>query len=274
MQQFANPVLDAVGKFLALFGEDAVAIIVVTLFLWCIDKRFGYRMGIVLVGGTVLSSWLKLLFKVPRPWERNVEGYMEPLRKQTATGYSFPSGHTQVAFSNALMLAKRWKKGWTSVLMIAAASLVGLSRIYCRVHTWQDVAGGLALALLCVFGLDLLVRFLMEKRWGMLVFLVPAAFLMVFWRDADLYKACGMLVSVCAGYCIENNYIRYEVKAKWWVQILKMILGVGLVLAVRIVIKKVFGTSIIVDFIRYAVMGLLVSAGCPWLFQKLFGKIK
>ena len=273
MQQFVNPVLDQAAQWFSFFAEDTIAVLIVTLYLWCFDKEFGYRMGIVLIGGSSVNGCLKNLFKVPRPWERGVEGYMEPLRKSTATGYSFPSGHTQIAASNAAMLVKRRHKLWIHVLLALYTVLVGLSRIYCRVHTWQDVVAGLAVAVVCVLLIDMLVVRLMKTQWGMLLLIPAALLMMVFFRDADLYKSCGIVTAVAVGYCVETKWIRFDVKAKWWAHILKMAIGIGLVLAIRLGGKALLGTSLAADFFRYHLMGMFITCGAPWLYQKLFGRI-
>jgi len=59
---------------------------------------------------------------------------------------SFPSNHTIIiaTFAFALILDRRWA-GW-GWLALAAAALVGTSRVYLGVHFPLDIAGGLLLA--------------------------------------------------------------------------------------------------------------------------------
>jgi undecaprenyl-diphosphatase len=71
---------------------------------------------------------------------------------------SFPSGHTQIAFTVATVLlwafARAGKlKWWDVVIILGAASLIGVSRIYVGAHFPTDVLGGAVLgggtALVC-----------------------------------------------------------------------------------------------------------------------------
>ena len=268
MQQFATPVLDVIAQAITILGEDVLAIIVCAIYLWCVDRNYGYRMGFVLIGGGTINGVLKNIFKIPRPWERNYPGYMNPLRQSTATGYSFPSGHSQTGATLAGMLCKRWKNNILRIALIVLSLLVGLSRIYCRVHTWQDVVCGLALGYICVFALDALCVFLMKKNpWTMLVLLVPTALFMIFSVSENVYKMCGMLAAVAISYGIAQNFIHYDVKAKLPVQLLKLAVGLGLTMAIKSGLKPIIGESLIADAFRYFCVGMFVCCGAPALFK-------
>ena len=61
-----------------------------------------------------------------------------------ATGYSFPSGHTQCAASLYGSIARSSKKRAVQIGFAAIALLVGFSRMYLGVHTPKDVLVALA----------------------------------------------------------------------------------------------------------------------------------
>jgi membrane-associated phospholipid phosphatase len=58
------------------------------------------------------------------------------------TEYSFPSGHTAVAFAVFFLLAIYIRQTWASMVLLCLAFLVGLSRIYLMEHFWIDVYFG------------------------------------------------------------------------------------------------------------------------------------
>ena len=72
----------------------------------------------------------------------------------------------------------------------------------------------------------------------------------------------GAVVSVLA----DQNYTRFETAAVWWAQILKVVLGLALTLAVRIALKApltaLFGENSIGDSIRY--FAVVLMAGTLW----------
>ena len=63
---------------------------------------------------------------------------------------SFPSGHTQIAFTVATVLLWAFAlsgklKWWGAVIIFCVASLIGVSRIYVGAHFPSDVLGGAVL---------------------------------------------------------------------------------------------------------------------------------
>ena len=60
-----------------------------------IDKKQGYFILAVGFLGTIINQFLKLIFRIPRPWVQNPEFTLVESARAEATGYSLPSGHTQ-----------------------------------------------------------------------------------------------------------------------------------------------------------------------------------
>jgi membrane-associated phospholipid phosphatase len=75
------------------------------------------------------------------------------------TVYSFPSGHTAVAFAVFFLLAIYIRRTWVSMALLVAALLVGLSRIYLMEHFWIDVYFGSLIGIL----ITLLVYIALQK---------------------------------------------------------------------------------------------------------------
>ncbi|MEG0441462.1 MAG: phosphatase PAP2 family protein, partial [Oscillospiraceae bacterium] len=62
---------------------------------------------------------------------------------------SFPSGHTCAAFAAAGVWMRTLPKTWAKWTALAAAVLMGFSRLYVGVHFPTDVLAGLAIGLIC-----------------------------------------------------------------------------------------------------------------------------
>ena len=99
--------------------------------------------------GTVLNQFLKLLCRVPRPWVLDPEFTIVESARADATGYSFPSGHTQNSVGTFGVLGQCARRTWVRILCGILMILVPFSRMYLGVHTPADVltAAGTALAL-------------------------------------------------------------------------------------------------------------------------------
>ena len=62
-------------------------------------------------------------------------------KRQKGGKYSFPSGHTSLAFSGASFLGMRYGMAYGAPA-VGAASFVGYSRVYAKRHYWSDILGG------------------------------------------------------------------------------------------------------------------------------------
>lgn len=266
-----------------LGGEMPFLIIALVVF-WCVDKRRGYYVLSVGFWGTLTNQFMKLWFRVPRPWVLDPNFTILEQAREAAAGYSFPSGHTQNAVGTFGALAITTKTRWIKVLSVVLAVLVPFSRMYVGVHTPADV---LVAAAMAVAFLMLLRPVIFRKDEGnvlrlfTVLTLLSAAFLcfVEFWNfPADIdphnlqsgiknaYTLIGSLVGLVIVYFVDNKYIRFETSAIWWVQILKVALGFLAVLAVKSGLKTpiemICGGHMIARAIRYFL--IVIMAGIIW----------
>ena len=145
---------DAILGLITHLGEETVFLAVGLLFLWCIDKKRGYYILFAGFVGTVLNQFIKILCRIPRPWVLDPEFTIVESARAEATGYSFPSGHTQSAaclFGGIALSEKKFKwLRWTAFTIIF---VVAFSRLYLGVHTPADVLTSLLIGAVLVFGL-------------------------------------------------------------------------------------------------------------------------
>ena len=84
-------VLDGFFSGLTYFGSELAFMAAALLMFWCIDKRQGYYVFLVGAFGTICNQFLKLAFRIPRPWVLDPEFQIVEAARADATGYSFPS---------------------------------------------------------------------------------------------------------------------------------------------------------------------------------------
>lgn len=145
LQQFHNPVLDALAVFLNYAGEHGEIWIAFTLLLLLFrrTRKAGCAMATALVLYLVAGDCiLKPLFARPRPCDIRPEMLTLVARPH---GWSFPSGHTASGFAAAFALWRQNRKLGVPALWLAA--LIGFTRMYLYVHFPTDILGGIALGL-------------------------------------------------------------------------------------------------------------------------------
>lgn len=285
LQELRTPFLDGVFSTVTHLGEETFFIVVGILFFWCISKREGYFLLSTGLIGTVLNQFLKLLCRIPRPWVLDETFTIVESARAEATGYSFPSGHTQMAAGLYGGIA-RWHRGWIRVVGIVLALLIAFSRLYLGVHTPLDVGVGLLMAAALVLVLYPLMHKVTENDLLMRILLVVMvllaagnlAFVTLYPFPADVdadnlahglkqaYTTLGSLTGLLIAFEIERRFVRFDTKAVWWVQIIKAVLGLILLLAIKegmkIPLSAILGTNHLGDGIRY--FCLTMFAGCVW----------
>lgn len=131
--------LDTFFSSLTYFGSEIAFMAAALLIFWCVDKRQGYYVFLVGALGTVCNQFLKLAFRIPRPWVLDPDFQIVEAARADATGYSFPSGHTQnIVGTTASIFASR-KEAWVRIVCVVLMVLVPFSRMYLGVHTPLDV---------------------------------------------------------------------------------------------------------------------------------------
>ena len=81
----------------------------------------------------------------------------------------------------------------------------------------------------------------------------------------NAYKLLGAVIALLPVYFLEKRYVKFETGAVWYAQIAKLVLGLGLAMAVKSVLKAPLNALLpggAGDAIRYFV--LVLFAGCVW----------
>lgn len=273
VQSYSSPFLDLLFQSVTMMGEEFFLFTVITLIFWCINKELGYRVGLIYISGSVLNFALKEIFHISRPMG---ETGIRSLRTETAVGYSFPSGHTQNAVSFWLTIILKARKKWIYTVGTVAICLVALSRIYLGVHTPLDVLGGLIIGGAWVLASNSIFDF--ARKTGrdeiFLVYALPMLTGMFFFNSEYYFRASGALTGFLAGYLAENRYIRYEVSAPLWVQLIKMACGLAVLLAIKTYVRPLLPDSEAGHFIRYFLMGIWVTLLAPCLFKLFLSQLQ
>lgn len=88
------------------------------------------------------------------------------------------------------------------------------------------------------------------------------------------FSLLGALLGFCAGYPLEQKYIRFSEKAKFWQQLIKIAGGLAGLLACKEGFKLLFHalglTHVSMNAPRYFLMVFFAAALWPLIFTKVF----
>ncbi len=294
LEDIRIPVLNEFMLAITYFGDEIAFLVTALVMFWCVDKRKGYYILSVGLIGTLANQFMKLWFRIPRPWVKDPNFTILEQAREGASGYSFPSGHTQSAVGTFGGIAYTVKQKTVRIVAICIAVLVPLSRMYIGVHTPLDVGVAAVTALVLIFVLKPLILDHDGKYipWvlGIMTVLSIAylCFVELYPFPADIdgdnlahgvqngYTFLGCLVAFLIVYFVDEKYLHFPVKAVWWAQILKVALGLGLVLAVKSGLKTPLNALLGENIGRAARYFLIVIvAGILWpLSFSFFSKLK
>ena len=300
LESLRTPLGDAFFSTITHLGGETLLIVMGLLLFWCVDKWEGYYMLTVGLTGTIVNQFLKLWFRIPRPWVRDPAFTIVESAREGASGYSFPSGHTQSSVGIFASLARWNRQRWLRAVCIALCVLVPLSRMYLGVHTPADVLVSVVIALTLVLVLCPPLQKAKDSpalmRCILLVMIVLAggylAFVSLYPFPADVdaanlasgtknaYTMMGCMLGLWLAYETDLRWLKFDTKAPLLGQVLKLGLGFGLLLAIKAgakaPLRALIGSDYPADGIRYFLM--VAFAGCVWpltfrFFQKI-GKKK
>lgn len=233
------------------FGDEIAFLVAALIVFWCVDKRKGYYILSVGMFGTLANQFMKLWFRIPRPWVLDEKFTILEQAREGAGGYSFPSGHAQSSVGTFGGIAATTKNKAVRTVCILITILVPFSRMYIGVHTPMDVLVGAAMAVALIFALRPLVlgndgKYIPTVLVVMTVSAIAYLCFVEFYpfpADVDAhnlysgrknaYTLLGALLGFLIVYIVDEKWMHFPVKAVWWAQILKVVIGLVLVLAVK-----------------------------------------
>ena len=115
---------------MTFFGELATTPVLLAIVYWCISKEYGAYLMIGWGGNRLINGALKVTACAYRPWIRDERIIPYQGVKETATGYSFPSGHSMNAatvFGGGVV--RKDVPRFLRVVLAAIVLLVAFSRI-------------------------------------------------------------------------------------------------------------------------------------------------
>ncbi len=258
-EKIRNPVCNFLFSAVTYFGDELLLMLIAITLFWCINKRSGYFMLISGFFGTIINQTLKLACKIPRPWVKDPGFTIYEPAREAATGYSFPSGHSQNAVTIFGSIFLTTKQKWLKIVAVVFAVLVPVSRMYLGVHTFWDVLAGSACAVMILLLLENIFKNdkLFDKAMPILVAVLTLGAVAFFLYtilyphenserydpttvESALKNACTMLgcsAGIILVYFTDRYVTKFDTKASWYVQILKLVIGFGIILAIKTFVK-------------------------------------
>jgi membrane-associated phospholipid phosphatase len=301
--------LEAPMKFFSFLGTEDFFMLMLPVLFWCLDNGLGVKVGFILLTGSTINDFFKLALHGPRPYwySPRVHGYA------AESSFGVPSGHSSSAMEVWGMLAANLKRSWAWIAAFLIIFAIGFSRMFLGVHfphdvltgwllgaivlwltlrLWNPVAAwlkrratpvqilaGLGFSLLLVLPSILAVAF--SAGWQMPADWLANAAAAVPGAEPPNPTSlegpisnAGTLFGLAVGLALLARSGGFQTRGVWWKQVLRLVVGIAGVMAIRYGLKAVFpeGETLLplaLRYVRYALIGAWVAGAAPWLFIRM-----
>jgi membrane-associated phospholipid phosphatase len=267
-------------KLITQLHSETIYLVVLPILVWLYDKRFARYMTSVFLLGYWSNDVLKGIFHTARPSPNDVWRGVEE------SSPAFPSGHSQ----NPLMfwgaLALHVKRTWITVTVAIGIFLIGFSRLYLGIHWPLDVVGGWAIGAIMLWGFTVSYDFWVGTNMKLGARLlcavgIPVAAVAISMalgqapalstaKDAagQFWIVAGAYLGFWVGSVLEEEFVGFDPRrGNVLIQIVKVVVGIVLLLAVKEGFKLFLPATALGDLIRYFCVAFVGVFVAPWVFK-------
>lgn len=293
-------------KFFTFLGHENFFFLVLPLIYWSLDAKLGLQVGLILATSNYLNSIVKVLFAAPRPFwvSPQVQPLSVETTFGVPSGHAQNSAAIWGTMAAGLQrTGQRW--AWLVALVIAFLVgfsrlylgmhfvhdvvfgwLIGLALLFVFLRFWDPVAWWLkqktlSQQVVIAFGVSLLmilVGVLSSIPFNAYVF--PVKWTANALRIGPLpdpvsiegiFTSAGSLFGLAAGAAWIVSRGGYETSGPVEQRALRYVIGLIGIVILWHGLGQVFPRGetlipLILRYIRYAIVGLWITAGAPWLF--------
>lgn len=254
LQEFRNGAGECLAEFLSemtFLGEKSTSLVIIAAIYWCVSKEYGQYFLMGMCGNRILNGFLKVTACVYRPWFRDARIVPYGDSMETATGYSFPSGHS----TNAATLfgggaIRKELPRILRVFLVLFFVLIAFSRIYLGVHAPQDIIVGSLLGLLIMWLTLKLMQWIEahpDKDIMVMLIGIGIAFAVAIYASVktypedfdaagellvdgskmakDTFKSVGMSIGFLAGWVLERRRIVFSTDVPMMTRVTRLVTG-------------------------------------------------
>lgn len=280
LQNISNHYLDILAEAITMLGEQYVIIIILAFIYFVHNKKEGEYIAYSLFTSLALNNTLKGVFQRKRPFQ--IDNSIIGKRASTATGFSFPSGHTQTSAVFYTSLSEILNSKKFKIISLVIILLVAISRMYLGVHYLSDIVMAILLGMSCSYlGLFLYKRFKDNDTKKLLLFIITAAvffpFIFIFYQYdfesitpfRDFYTGYSLFLGFIGAVYIENKYVNFDCSNPLKIRIIRYLIALVFFIVTMFGLKLILPeNNIFIDMLRYFLVTFITMGIYPLIFKK------
>lgn len=284
LQGLSSSFLTFICALFDFLGQNYFFVFCFALFYLVVNKDFAYKFFVSYVFGFSISNLaLKNIFRRPRPYVVNDS----ILSERSSFGFSLPSFSTTISATTSYFVLNKIcsKKEINKIAFISTFTLlffvnffVGFSQIYFGENFLLDVIlgfviGGVIAYIVCKF-----FKVTVKTKKIFAISVLPVCFLIFVFLFRDIisnnfsnmmvFEFLGVCVSLIVGSYLEEKFIKYTLKNNLILILLKVLILIIVFISYHYLFLLIAG-HVIFAFIKYLVLGFIVTLVLPLLFNYL-----
>ncbi|AMD17198.1 hypothetical protein TL18_03665 [Methanobrevibacter sp. YE315] len=297
-RQSIGGIFDSFFVSCSYYGETISVIVLMALFYWCLDKKLGEYLFIAFCGSNIVTSFLKNIACIYRPWI--LDSRIHPVNDAmpSATGYSFPSGHSSnvTTLFGGIIIRGKYSKA-LNIVFAVCMMLVLFSRLYLCVHSVLDVLGAFIYTVIVLLIFSKLFDRLDEKPnfdiiisvIGLILAAIVTIYILTKGYPMDYDSAgklivdpailtlgafynIGLISAILISWPIERRFIKFSDEGTTEIKMIRFLCGfVGIGFIATVILPLIGSTTPLVNFLGMFILGLFVMLIYPAIikfFQK------
>lgn len=274
--QIGNTFLTILSYLISQMGGAVVLIGIIGITYWCINKEKGEKMWYAILTSLCINGVLKSFFNFKRPFEYENHEHLQKLKdsnlNDSATGSSFPSGHSQNAGALYSSLILNYHYKWLNIVCIVLMVLIPISRLYLGVHFPSDVLVGLLIGITVSIIAYFILNKFYKKRLNVyfITIAVLTPFVCLKTAEDDFIKSYGLLLGFAFGTIVEHNLIKFSCDIPLIKKIIRFLIGFFLV-GICFVLTRLIPSDIrhikIISILIYGLMAFIAIGIVPFTFK-------
>ncbi len=304
LQNFREVSPDFVTYFFLFISEFFLVAcpVFAAVIYWSINKKEGALILIGYSGARFVNQTVKNIACVYRPWILDSRLHVESHAAKTATGYSFPSGHTTTATSffgqtAIYQRSRKWIVAGCAVLIL----LVAFSRNFLGAHTLQDVLVAIAETLVVLVVVNFVRKLVDEKPASdtilaiVLIAISALVFLFLVFKkypvdyDAEgkilvepfkmktgCFSSFGMFVGAISAWWLERHFVKFSTDVSVKEKIIRSVCGIIIFLVMNYTLSPVLnlmGTQA-AHLVKNFLLMFVIMYVYPLIFNSVSKKLK
>ena len=272
------------GTLLTQFGEPPILFLIVGIFYFGIDKKYGKYMAANCFSVCLIGSMIKNIALRRRPYfDHESIQCLRPaeagdINDLSLQGFSFPSLHSATTINLYTITGRYMKENrLLRIICLVLPFLVGLSRIIIGVHYPTDVLFGWILGLILMLLIDLLLKLTNNLSWVFGIMIAAATPGFFFCKSADFYTSYGIMIGTLSAFLFENKYVNFKPAKNFWFIIIRTLIGGAIFAGLSGLLKLPFPKELLeshsmlsfsIRTARYAIASFIMMGVYPLCFRK------